>query len=212
MLRTSRRYQKQARDELRKINNPKQTLADVLQVTPEDVARREEARIQAAAAAQAHPAGTVQICPYATMVYGGKQIGGALRMNATTLHIMPSTVSKTVSYVYFNLAKVHEIRVIPVSDDQVQIVLHEKTIAWTIDVLSKVGPFVARTSETLRSFCWVEGPENLWVHAPDLEATPKPAVGTQPNLGSELAKLGELKQQGLLTDAEFAAAKERLLS
>ena len=39
-----------------------------------------------------------------------------------------------------------------------------------------------------------------------------PPVAPQPDLMSELERLGALKQQGLLSDAEFSAAKQRLLA
>lgn len=39
-----------------------------------------------------------------------------------------------------------------------------------------------------------------------------PAAPTRPDLMTELERLGQLKQQGLLSDDEFAAAKARLIS
>ncbi|MET8518718.1 SHOCT domain-containing protein [Nocardioides sp. NBC_00163] len=41
---------------------------------------------------------------------------------------------------------------------------------------------------------------------------PAPAAPAQDDLTGQLAKLGELHSQGILSDAEFAAAKQRLLS
>jgi hypothetical protein len=41
--------------------------------------------------------------------------------------------------------------------------------------------------------------------------TPQPTNASTPNLGDELTKLAALKSQGLLTDEEFQAAKNRLL-
>lgn len=49
-------------------------------------------------------------------------------------------------------------------------------------------------------------------------ATPEPPVRQQPaapapdDLINQLERLGELKKQGILTDAEFAAQKNRLLA
>ena len=39
-----------------------------------------------------------------------------------------------------------------------------------------------------------------------------PVPATQPNLLSDLKELGELQQSGVLTDAEFASAKAKLLA
>jgi hypothetical protein len=44
--------------------------------------------------------------------------------------------------------------------------------------------------------------------APAAEAAPAPA---QPDVFDQLKKLGELHQQGILTDEEFAAQKAKLL-
>lgn len=40
---------------------------------------------------------------------------------------------------------------------------------------------------------------------------PAPTAPPESDLGEQLAKLGELHGQGVLSDAEFAAAKQRLL-
>jgi len=45
--------------------------------------------------------------------------------------------------------------------------------------------------------------------APAAEAAPAPA---QPDVFDQLKKLGELHQQGILTDEEFAAQKAKLLA
>lgn len=42
-------------------------------------------------------------------------------------------------------------------------------------------------------------------------AAPAPAAAAQSDLTGQLAKLGELHSQGVLSDEEFAAAKQRLL-
>jgi hypothetical protein len=44
-----------------------------------------------------------------------------------------------------------------------------------------------------------------------MPATPAPAAAPQDDMVEQLSKLGEMKQQGLLSDDEFAAAKARLL-
>ncbi|ROS73855.1 putative oligomerization/nucleic acid binding protein [Curtobacterium sp. PhB130] len=47
------------------------------------------------------------------------------------------------------------------------------------------------------------------------QAPPAPPVApapAEPDLMTELERLGQLKQQGLLSDDEFAAAKQRLIS
>lgn len=46
---------------------------------------------------------------------------------------------------------------------------------------------------------------------PVVPAVPAPTAAGAPGLGDQLMKLGELHTQGLLSDAEFAAAKGRLL-
>ncbi|WP_242504271.1 SHOCT domain-containing protein [Promicromonospora panici] len=46
---------------------------------------------------------------------------------------------------------------------------------------------------------------------PAAPAAPAPAVGANDALLSQLAQLGELRGKGVLTDAEFAAAKAKLL-
>jgi hypothetical protein len=46
---------------------------------------------------------------------------------------------------------------------------------------------------------------------PPPAAPPAPAAPAQGDLTEQLAKLGELHSQGILSDAEFAAAKQRLL-
>lgn len=50
-------------------------------------------------------------------------------------------------------------------------------------------------------------------YAPPPAAPPPPAPGApaESDLSDQLAKLGELHSQGILSDAEFAAAKQRLL-
>lgn len=43
-------------------------------------------------------------------------------------------------------------------------------------------------------------------------SAPPHAAPTAPPLTDELTKLGALREQGILTDAEFGAAKQRLLA
>lgn len=47
--------------------------------------------------------------------------------------------------------------------------------------------------------------------APPPAAPPAPAAPAQSDLTGQLARLGELHSQGVLSDEEFAAAKQRLL-
>jgi hypothetical protein len=42
-------------------------------------------------------------------------------------------------------------------------------------------------------------------------AAPVPAAGAQDDMVAQLEKLAQLKQQGILTDEEFAAQKRRIL-
>ncbi|ROP74603.1 SHOCT domain-containing protein [Curtobacterium sp. PhB115] len=52
-----------------------------------------------------------------------------------------------------------------------------------------------------------------WEAEQTVPVRPQPAAGApaEPDLMSELERLGQMRQQGLLTDAEFAAAKQRLI-
>jgi len=43
-------------------------------------------------------------------------------------------------------------------------------------------------------------------------APPEPALSSQEDMIAQLERLGALKAQGLLTDEEFAAAKQRLMA
>jgi hypothetical protein len=47
---------------------------------------------------------------------------------------------------------------------------------------------------------------------PEAYAPPPPAPAAGPDLVSQLKELAALKEQGVLTDAEFAAQKARLLA
>jgi len=57
-------------------------------------------------------------------------------------------------------------------------------------------------------------PASLAGAAPQSKAargTPTPRPGPAPDLASKLADLGKLRTDGVLTEAEFAAAKKKLL-
>jgi len=52
---------------------------------------------------------------------------------------------------------------------------------------------------------------SLAAQAPPPAAAPAPAAGGESDVIAQLTKLGELKAQGILTDAEFEAQKAKLL-
>ncbi|MET0601466.1 MAG: SHOCT domain-containing protein [Baekduia sp.] len=56
-----------------------------------------------------------------------------------------------------------------------------------------------------------QGPAEPEAYAPPPPAAPAPAAAA-PDLVSQLKELAALKEQGVLTDAEFAAQKARLLA
>jgi hypothetical protein len=53
--------------------------------------------------------------------------------------------------------------------------------------------------------------EGLESQPPPVAAAPAPAVGVQPDSITQLKQLGELHEQGVLTDEEFAAEKAKVL-
>jgi hypothetical protein len=57
---------------------------------------------------------------------------------------------------------------------------------------------------------WLQA-ANIRVGTPEVEAAPAPAAVDPVSVADEIAKLGALKTQGLLTEEEFAAEKARLL-
>jgi hypothetical protein len=46
---------------------------------------------------------------------------------------------------------------------------------------------------------------------PDQQEAPAPAAAATPDVYEQLSKLGELRKQGVLTDAEFEVQKQKLL-
>jgi hypothetical protein len=54
-------------------------------------------------------------------------------------------------------------------------------------------------------------PQTVYVQAPPPPPAPPAAAPSQVDLVAELTRLGQLRDSGILTDEEFAAAKAKLL-
>ncbi len=58
---------------------------------------------------------------------------------------------------------------------------------------------------------WAQQEEAQQAPAPPVAAAPAPQAGGEQSMIDQLKQLGELKEQGILTEEEFAAQKAKLL-